>query len=341
MSGSSSPSNTCDFLSLSTDSSQHSTRSRKVTKLLSALKSPVVQLGTLKNLCWGGIHFIDHRVLAWKLILEYLPSDIAQRTTVLNYKRHEYARLIEVFYNSNYIDPNDAACIRADIPRIRIESELMRKQETADLLGRVLGLWSIRNPVPGYMSGLHEVCGLLAFAFLRDFYSGEALGRDETALMDVEADIFWCFGAVVAYFQDFYIPGNPGVQRALIKVEDVLRRKEPGLCAHFEQIDFNIVYFAHRWLKCLFTLELPVHLTLLIWDSFLSDEDPETSVTYLTAALILRFKQQLLSLSLEKSLELTNHLPTEGWTDDDVLTLASEAFSLQTVFTGSKWHFSS
>lgn len=341
MSGCSSPANTGEILSLSTEGSQTTCRSRKVNKLHSALKSTSVSVSILKNLCWGGIYFNEHRVQAWKLILEYVPVDEAQRAAVLGYKRKEYARLVEVFYNPGLIDPREMACIQADVPRIQNDAEIMQKPETTGLIVRVLGLWSARNPVPGYTSGLHEVCGLLTFAFLRDFYARRVVGREDCSIEDLEADIFWCFSAVAANFQDFYTAGSPGLQRALIIIEDLLKRKEPALMAHFADIDFNLMYLGHRWLKCLFTMEFPVHLALQVWDTFLCDEDPETSVTYLASALILRYRQQLLSGGLEQVLLLTRNLGTDTWTDEDVLTLASEAFSLQSVFAGSKLHFRS
>jgi hypothetical protein len=303
------------------------------------LTSPSVSLSYLKSLCWGGVYFNEQRVQAWRILLEYAPVDKEQSVLVLDFKRSEYTRLLEVLCTPNLMDPYNTACIAADIPRIRVHSDLIHRPEVVESLHRILGLWAIRNSATGYVSGLHDVLGCLAFAFFSDFLVGEADGRHYGSLMDVEADIYWCFTAIIDNFQDFYVPGSPGLQRALIQVEDVLKRKEPALYRHFQELELSLSLFAHGWLTTLFTSSFPAHLTLKLWDSIFSDEHPETSATYITAALILRYKTSLLRADLDEVLAMMSKLPTREWSEEDVLMLASEAYAIQSVFVGSKLLF--
>jgi hypothetical protein len=113
------------------------------------------------------------------------------------------------------------------------------------------------------------------------------------------------------------------------------------LYRHFQELQLSLSLFAHVWLKTLFTSCFPAHLTLKLWDSIFSDEHPETSATYITAALILRYKASLLRADRDEVIAMMSKLPTREWSEEDVLMLASEAYAIQSVFIGSKLLFPS
>ena len=60
--------------------------------------------------------------------------------------------------------------------------------------------------------------------------AGAALdGIDPATMDDVEADAYWCVSRLLDSIQDNYTFGQPGIQRLLHSLEDLVRRTD-GMC---------------------------------------------------------------------------------------------------------------
>jgi hypothetical protein len=56
----------------------------------------------------------------------------------------------------------------------------------------------------------------------------------ETALLDAEADAYWCLDALLAGVQDHYTAAQPGIQRCLFRARELAARVDAPLAAHLE-----------------------------------------------------------------------------------------------------------
>ena len=55
-------------------------------------------------------------------------------------------------------------------------------------------------------------------------------------LSDVEADAYWCLTKLLDDIQDHYTPSQPGLQRMVLKLEDLVRRIDHDLDEHFKVV---------------------------------------------------------------------------------------------------------
>ena len=99
---------------------------------------------------------------------------------------------------------------------------------------------------------------------------------------------------VVDSILDYFFPSSTGIQRALIKIQDILSRIDQPLVNHFREEQLEMMHFSFRWLNCMFIREFPLDLLFRLWDGFLSINDGFRVLSmYVAAALILKWKEKL------------------------------------------------
>ena len=107
----------------------------------------------------------------------------------------------------------------------------------------------------------------------------------EPALSAIEADTFWCLSKLLDGIQDNYISHQPGIQRLVQRMRDLVKRIDGGppwyqlkikadataapLAAHFEDQGVEYMQFAFRWMNCLLMREISVKGTIRMWDTYL------------------------------------------------------------------------
>ena len=116
--------------------------------------------------------------MAWKLLLGYLPTNQARRTSTLFRKRAEYKDAMAQHYD---IDDNSRTLqeqetlrqVLVDVPRTAPEIPLFRNERIKRALGRLLYIWAMRHPASSYVQGINDLATPLVAVFLSDYYNGE------------------------------------------------------------------------------------------------------------------------------------------------------------------------
>ncbi|CAD2221493.1 hypothetical protein AGDE_16517 [Angomonas deanei] len=116
-------------------------------------------------------------------------------------------------------------------------------------------------------------------------------------LLQVEADTYFCAAQLISQLQDNYRPGQPGVRAAGAKIEYLLSREAPDLLKRCEENGLGVVDGCFQWLHCLLLRELPLPLSLLLWDTYkaASVEDVYNIHQCMCAALIIELRPHIVS----------------------------------------------
>lgn len=88
-------------------------------------------------------------------------------------------------------------------------------------------------------------------------------------LAAVEADSFWCLSRLLDGIQDNYIFAQPGIQRSVRRMAELVARIDAPLAAHLEAQGVEFMQFAFRWMNCLLMREISVQNTIRMWDTYL------------------------------------------------------------------------
>jgi len=216
-------------------------------------------------------------------------------------------------------------------------------------LERILYCWAIRHPASGYVQGINDLLTPFFYVFLSPYVSGEEdlfkfdIGKlSQSKLSEIEADSYWCLTKLLEGIQDNYTHAQPGIQRQIVRLRDLINRIDAPLAAHLQAENVEFVQFAFRWMNCLLMREMSLQHTVRMWDTYFAEGSDGFSEfhMYVCAAFLVKWSNILRSLSFQDIMIFLQSLPTSHWTEKDVELLLSEAFMWKSLFHNAPNHLS-
>lgn len=329
-------------------------RSYKEAEFDKILSSPIVNIYDLKRLGWNGIPD-DLRSQVWKLILGYLPSNSARRKQTLYRKRSEYRDAISYYYEINDDERTNQEQetlrqVLVDVPRTAPDIPLFRNDRIRYSLTRLLYILAMRHPASSYVQGINDLATPLIVVFLsgyfdgKDVLDGKILNNLTNDILDeVEADVYWCLTNLLAGIQDHYTSDQPGVQRMVMRLEELVNRIDSNLSNHLRKTGIEFMQFAFKWMNCLLLREFHLRSIIRLWDTYLSEGDGgfESFHVYVCASFLCQFSGEVQKMEFDELFGFIQNIPTSDWGDNEIEILLSQAYVLSTLFNGSDAHLTS
>ncbi|KAI3637604.1 hypothetical protein MIR68_004253 [Amoeboaphelidium protococcarum] len=242
--------------------------------------------------------------------------------------------------------------IHIDVPRTNPSVKLYQNHRIQQSLERILFCWAIRHPSCGYVQGINDLA--------TPFYSVYLSGHLEESKIDidvfkdnqdfdsipqrvidlVEADTFWCLTKLLDGIQDNYMHSQPGIQRQIGKMKELINRIDSQLYSHLQSQGIEFIQFAFRWMNCLLMREMSIRNVIRMWDSYLSEGPDGFSDfhVYVASAFLAKWTDHLKSLEFQDIIMFLQSPPTKDWSDKEIEVLLSEAFMWKSLFHGSPNH---
>ncbi|KAH1224661.1 TBC1 domain family member 22B [Glycine max] len=293
------------------------TDSARIMKFTKVLSGTVVILDKLRELAWSGVPD-NMRPKVWRLLLGYAPPNSDRREGVLRRKRLEYLDCISQYYDIPDTERSDDEVnmlhqIGIDCPRTVPDVPFFQQQQVQKSLERILYAWAIRHPASGYVQGINDLVTPFLVVFLSEHFEGDIdnwsmsdLSSD--IISNIEADCYWCLSKLLDGMQDHYTFAQPGIQRLVFKLKELVRRIDEPVSRHIEDQGLEFLQFAFRWFNCL---------------------------------LIREWSDKLQKLHFQELVMFLQHLPTENWTHRELEMVLSRAFMWHTMFNNSPSHLAS
>ncbi|XP_043484881.1 TBC1 domain family member 22B [Leptopilina heterotoma] len=325
----------------------------KIDKFQSLLESSLLNLNELRELSWSGIP-AKLRSVTWRLLSEYLPTNLERRQQVLERKRMDYWSLVKQYYDVERDEgfQDTYRQIHIDIPRMSPLISLFQQTSVQMIFERILYIWAIRHPASGYVQGMNDLVTPFFLVFLQEAvprsawhdlenYVVESLPKDKRDI--IEADSFWCLSKFLDGIQDNYIFAQLGIQHKVNQLKELIQRIDAPLHQHLHQHGVDYLQFSFRWMNNLLTREIPLHCTIRLWDTYLAESDRFASFQlYVCAAFLLRWRRHLLlQPDFQGLMLMLQNLPTQNWTDSEIGVLVAEAYKLKFTFADAPNHLQS
>ncbi|XP_077229101.1 ypt/Rab-GAP domain of gyp1p superfamily protein [Tasmannia lanceolata] len=329
-------------------SGARATDSARVTKFTKELSGPAVILETLRQLAWSGVPSYM-RPNVWRLLLGYAPPNSDRREGVLKRKRLEYIECVSQYYDIPDTERSDDEInmlrqIAVDCPRTVPDVTFFQQVEIQKSLERILYTWAIRHPASGYVQGINDLVTPFLIVFLSEYLEGNmetwlVSDLSPSNICNIEADCYWCLSKLLDGMQDHYTFAQPGIQRLVFKLKEVVRRIDEPVSRHMEEQGLEFLQFAFRWFNCLLIREIPFHLVTRLWDTYLAEGDalPDFLV-YIFASFLLTWSDKLQKLEFQEMVMFLQHLPTHNWTHQELEMVLSRAYMWHTMFESSPSH---
>jgi TBC1 domain family member 2 len=331
-------------------------KSYKLTQFERVLNASIVNLEDLRKIAWNGIP-PRHRALVWKLLLGYLPLHAQRRTTTVQRKRAEYAEAMAQHYSipddrhRSLQEQETLRQVLVDVPRTQPTIALFRHEAIRRMLGRLLFVWAMRHPASSYVQGINDLATPLIVVFLADYYDSDPANLQDghvlnhispERLLEVEADVYGCLTNLLANIQDHYTADQPGLQRMVMRLQELVQRIDADLCHHLQETGVEFIQFSFKWMNCLLLREFQLPGVIRLWDTYLSEKNGyEDFHVYVCAAFLCQFSAPLQQMSFDEIFVFFQNIPTQEWTDTEIEMLLSQAYVLSTLFAGSDAHLTS
>ncbi|KAM6962411.1 TBC1 domain family member 22A isoform 3-T3 [Tautogolabrus adspersus] len=319
----------------------------RLDKFKQLLAGPNTDLEELRKLSWSGIPR-QVRPITWKLLSGYLPANAERRESVLQRKRQEYFGFIQQYYDSRNDEHHQDTYrqIHIDIPRTNPLIPLFQQASVQEIFERILFIWAIRHPASGYVQGINDLVTPFFVVYVFEYIEEEVENFDvsslqEEALRNIEADSFWCMSKLLDGIQDNYTFAQPGIQRKVKALEELVSRIDETVHRHMQQYEVEYLQFAFRWMNNLLMRELPLRCTIRLWDTYQAEPEGFSHFhLYVCAAFLVRWRKEILE---EKDFQglmiLLQNLPTMHWGNEEVSVLLAEAYRLKFAFADAPNHY--
>lgn len=106
-----------------------------------------------------------------------------------------------------------------------------------------------------------------------------------------EADAFFCFTNLMSEIRDNFCKtldkSDTGIGGTMLKLNLLLRAKDPELWKCMEEQEIDPQFYSFRWLTLLLSQEFQLPDVLRLWDSFFSDPERFEFLLYLCCAMVM------------------------------------------------------
>uniref|UniRef100_K7G837 TBC1 domain family member 22B n=1 Tax=Pelodiscus sinensis TaxID=13735 RepID=K7G837_PELSI len=313
------------------------TRLEKFRQLLSSHNT---DLDELRKCSWPGVPR-EVRPVTWRLLSGYLPANKERRKLTLQRKREEYFGFIEQYYDSRNEEHHQDTYrqIHLHILGSSVPASLFQLLSLREIFERILFIWAIRHPASGYVQGINDLVTPFFVVFLSEYVEEDVENFDVTnlsqdVLRSIEADSFWCMSKLLDGIQDNYTFAQPGIQKKVKALEELVSRIDEQVHNHFRKYEVEYLQFAFRWMNNLLMRELPLRCTIRLWDTYQSEPEGFSHFhLYVCAAFLIKWRKEILDEEdFQGLLMLLQNLPTIHWGNEEIGLLLAEAYRLKYMF---------
>ena len=226
-----------------------------------------------------------------KLLLEQICKDVNRTHNQMNFffksidennilSKNELLEIMENRRNCSMKDIND-------IYKINI------KETHADVIVRILFIYSTFFPDISYVQGMNEIIAPIYYIFSFDKTYGV-----EPSIENIEADTFWTFNSLMAQLKDTFNREKDGedigVTGKVKRLKLMLKIVDFQLFYHFENYKLEFSTFAYRWFILFFSQDFLMIDILRLWDYMFAPDDKFVNCYFISLGILLLKRDELL-----------------------------------------------
>ena len=209
------------------------------------------------------------------------------------YSQNEIKNIIE----------NRRNCINLDINstyKINIE------ETHADVLSRILFIYCKFSPDVSYVQGMNEILAPIYYTFCFDKI------YDIFDYKEIEADTFWSFYFLMDKIKKVFIreedDNDSGINGKAKILSKLLKSMDFSIYNHLEKYNIEFSMFSYRWFILFFSQEFLMIDILRLWDYVFSEDNKFKKIFYLSLAIFLIKKDDILVSDLSEILDMLQNL---------------------------------
>ena len=254
-----------------------------------------------------------------KLLLEQICKDVYRTHNQMDFFfKPTDENIILSQKELNEIMDNRRNCTMKDINDIY---KINIKETHADVIVRLLFIYSTFFPDISYVQGMNEIIAPIYYIFSFDKTYGV-----ETNIDYIEADTFWTFNSLMNQIKDNFNHEKDnekmGITSRIKKLKKMLQILDLQLFEHFEKFKVEYYTFAYRWFILFFSQEFLMIDILRLWDYLFAPNDKFLNCYFVSLAVFELKRDELLVSDLSGI--LSNLKSFKGLNVEDIIALAKK-----------------
>ena len=254
-----------------------------------------------------------------KLLLEQICKDVYRTHNQMDFFfKPTDENIILSQKELNEIMDNRRNCTMKDINDIY---KINIKETHADVIVRLLFIYSTFFPDISYVQGMNEIIAPIYYIFSFDKTYGV-----ETNIDYIEADTFWTFNSLMNQIKDNFNHEKDnekmGITTRIKKLKKMLQILDLQLFEHFEKFKVEYYTFAYRWFILFFSQEFLMIDILRLWDYLFAPNDKFLNCYFVSLAVFELKRDELLVSDLSGI--LSNLKSFKGLNVEDIISLAKK-----------------
>ena len=195
------------------------------------------------------------------------------------------------------------------------------KETHADVIVRILFIYSNFFPDLSYVQGMNEIIAPIYYIFSFDKTYGV-----ESSIENIEADTFWTFNSLMNHIKDNFKHENTieniCIENKIKKLKKMLAIIDFQLYNHFDVFKVEYYTFAYRWFILFFSQEFLLIDILRLWDYLFAPDDKYLNCYFVSLAVLELKRDELLVSDLSGI--LSNLKSFKGLNVEDIISLAKK-----------------
>lgn len=276
-----------------------------------------LNISELRNFFYYGYGTENLRAKSWQIFLNYSVKNKFKSECFLTDRRNNYNEYKMCTNNRNDSEYYDQI-IENDLTRKMIfpiknidypdqikceflDSNNLRGILHRDVIKNTLKTFRKTNSSIGYVQGM---CHLLL-----PIYYVFASEPDEKKAIYAEEDAYFCFFNLMSEIGDLFLANMDndmtiGVKAKMKEVYDILKFHDVELYNHMHKVGVIDSGINFRWVTLMLTMEFDFDQSIWLWDRFLSDYQRFEIVIFCCVAILLIYKEKIISSNFEEIMDL-------------------------------------
>ena len=174
----------------------------------------------------------------------------------------------------------------------------------ADVMARILFIYSKLKPDLSYVQGMNEIIAPIYYVYSID----NKIGVELSNINDIEADCFWSFYNLMELIRDVFNRDkdytDEGVKGKAERLKLMLTNIDEDLNNHLDKYGLDYSTFAFKWFILFFSQDYNMVDILKLWDYIFVEKDKFENVYFVGLAILEMKKEELMESDLTGMIQI-------------------------------------
>ena len=175
---------------------------------------------------------------------------------------------------------------------------------------------------------MNEIIALIYYIFSKD---------DNPFCQDfIESDTYFTFEKLMEQIKKIFLMDSDNysdlfVTTQIQEIKNILKKVEPELIKHFEEVKLELDNVVMRWILVMFAQEFTIDIAVNFWDRVFTQKNKMKFICYISAAIIKNNKDKIMEMDSGDIMEWAQELQNK-MEEIDINNIVKVSLEIQKIY---------